>query len=46
MQLLRHRLSCSLILLKHIVAEGRSLKIEGNSQIGGLLLVHQLKKDV
>ena len=46
MQLLRHRLSRSLILLKHIVAEGRSLKIEGNGQVGGLLLVHQLKKDV
>ena len=45
-QLRRHRLSRPLVGIKHLVAEGRLMHIEGHRQMIRLLLIQHLQKDI
>ena len=45
-QFLRHRLTRSLICLKHLVTESRRLQVKCHRQILGLLLLNRTKKNI
>ena len=45
-QLRRHRLPRPLIGVKHLMAEGRLVHIEGHRQMIRLLLIQHLQKDI